>query len=63
MISSQRINRLLMLLCKHMPAKDVEKIKAEIEAILGYDVDKAAALRRTRRERDQVTQALAMAKI
>ena len=52
-----------MLLCKHMPAKDVEKIKAEIEAILGYDVDKAAALRRTRRERDQVTQALAMAKI
>jgi hypothetical protein len=63
MISSQRINRLLMLLCKHMPTKEVEKIKEEIEAILGYDVEKAAALRRTRRERDSVTQALAMTKL
>ena len=52
-----------MFLCKHMPTEDVEKIKGDVEAILGYDIEKAAAMRRTRRERDSVTQALAMAKI
>jgi hypothetical protein len=63
MISSQRINKLLMFLCKHMPTEDVEKIKGDVEAILGYDIEKAAAMRRTRRERDSITQALAVTKI
>lgn len=63
MISSQRINKLLTFLCKHLPTEDVERMKAEIEAILGYDIEKASALRRSRREREALTQALAVAKI
>lgn len=63
MISSQRINKLLMYLCKHLSTEDVERMKADIESILGYDLEKAAAMRRSRRERDALTQALAVAKI
>lgn len=52
-----------MYLCKHLSTEDVERMKADIESILGYDLEKAAAMRRSRRERDALTQALAVAKI
>ena len=61
MISAQRVNKLLMYLCKRLPTKEVEGMKEEIEEILGFDMEKATKLRKQRRERDSITQALSMA--
>jgi hypothetical protein len=63
MISAQRINKLMVYLCKHLPAKDVEAMKTEIEEILGFDLEKAGRLRRLKKERDGVTDSLAATSI
>ena len=63
MISAQRVNKLLMYLCKRLPSKEVEGMKAEIEAILGFDVDKAAKMLKQRRDRECITRALSLAGI
>lgn len=63
MISKQRIDRLLVFLCKHLPPGDVQSIKGDIEEILGFDIAKATAARRARREREAVAEALAAATI
>ena len=63
MISAQRVKKLLLFLCKHMPAKDVETMKSEIEEILGYDVDKASKQRRLKRDREIITANFASARI
>jgi hypothetical protein len=60
MISAQRVNKLLMYLCKRLPTKEVEGMKGEIEEILGFDVEKATKQRKQRRERDSITHALSM---
>lgn len=63
MISAQKINKLLLFLCKHLPPKDVEKMKSEIESILGFDIEKMAEIRRMRKERERMTDALSRARI
>jgi hypothetical protein len=63
MISAQKVAKLLLFLCKHLPSKEVETLKPEIERILGLDVDKAAKLRKMRRDREGVIEALACAAI
>lgn len=63
MISAQKINKLLLFLCKHLPPKDVEKMKSEIESILGFDLERMAEIRRNRRERERMTEALSRSRI
>ena len=63
MISAQKVGKLLLFLCKHLPSKDVEKLKPEIERILGFDVEKAAKLRKMRRDREGMIESLACAAI